>query len=133
MDKRKKQFCTFLIFLCTILVTASSVMAQPFREKQQAKKILDTCDVRGGLIVHIGCGDGKLTAALRASDKYLVQGLDSSEKNVQQARRYIRSLGIYGDVSIDKLQGNRLPYIDNLVNLVVSEDLGDIDKRKNFG
>ena len=34
----------------------------------QAKEILDTSGVQGGIVVHLGCGDGKLTAALRASD-----------------------------------------------------------------
>jgi len=46
--------------------------------------------------------------------------------NVARARKYIRSLGIYGYVSVDKLQGNRLPYAENLVNLLVAEDLGDV-------
>ncbi len=126
MYRQKKQFCVFLTFVLAILVISSSAAAQPFRTKRQAKKILDACDIKGGLIVHIGCGDGKLTAALRANESYLVHGLDSSEKNVEQARKYIQSLGIYGAVSVDKLQGNRLPYVDNLVNLVVSENLGDI-------
>lgn len=37
--------------------------------------ILKVTDVKGGLIVHVGCGDGKLTAALHASDAYLVHPL----------------------------------------------------------
>jgi len=104
------------------------VTAQPLRAKRQAEKILNACDVKGGLIVHIGCGDGKLTAALRANERYIVQGLDSDVKNVEQARKYIRSLGVYGAVSVDGLQGNRLPYIDNLVNLVVSENPGAVSE-----
>jgi hypothetical protein len=97
-------------------------------QQRQAKKILEGTGIKGGLIVHIGCGDGKLTAALRVNERYIVQGLDSSEKNVEQARKYIQSRGIYGAVSVDRLQGNRLPYVDNLVNLVVSENLGDISQ-----
>jgi outer membrane protein assembly factor BamB len=126
MDMQKKQLSIFLTFVSVILLNWSSVEAQPLSAKRLAEKILNECDIKGGLIVHIGCGDGKLTAALRANDSYLVQGLDSSEMNVEQARKYIQSLGIYGVVSVDKLQGKRLPYIDNLVNLVVSEDLGVI-------
>ncbi len=128
MERQKKRFCAFLTFFCIFIIDVSSVTAQPFRAKQQAKKILDVCDVKGGLIVHIGCGDGKLTAALLANDSFLVHGLDSSPRNVQQARKYIQSLGLYGDVSVDKLQDNHLPYIDNLVNLVVSENLGAVDE-----
>ena len=107
------------------------------QHKQTAGKILKASDVKGGLIVHIGCGDGKLTAELHANERastelsrmsYLVHGLDRSESRVAQARKYIRTLGVYGDVSIEQLKGNRLPYVDNLVNLVVSENLGSIPK-----
>lgn len=92
----------------------------------KAAEILDACDVQGGLIVHIGCGDGKLTAALCANDSYLVHGLDPDVKNIEKARKHIQSLKLYGKVSVDRLNGSRLPYIDNLVNLVVSEQLGRI-------
>ncbi len=104
--------------------TMSVVMAQS--QSQQAERILDATGVKGGLIVHIGCGDGKLTAALRASKSYLVHALDANVKNVEQARKHIRSLGLYGPVSAQFFEGEWLPYIDNLVNLLVSEDIGDI-------
>nr|MBC8870571.1 class I SAM-dependent methyltransferase [Planctomycetota bacterium] len=86
--------------------------------------ILDDTGVKGGLVVHVGCGDGKLTAALRANDSYLVHGLDADAENVAAAREHIQSLGLYGNVSVDRLRGGRLPYADNLVNLVVMQDAG---------
>ncbi|UCG58058.1 MAG: PQQ-binding-like beta-propeller repeat protein [Phycisphaerales bacterium] len=122
----KNRFNTLSPVLWAILATSSVVTAQPRTAEQQAANILNACDVKGGLIVHIGCGDGKLTAALRANDSYIVHGLDRSERSVTRAREYIQSLGVYGPVSVDKLQGRRLPYVDNLVNLVVSEDLGRV-------
>ncbi len=91
-----------------------------------AKEILDATGVAGGLIVHVGCGDGALTAALRANDSYLLHGLDTDPANIEKARQNIRSRGLYGKVSVERLAGRGLPYIDNLVNLVVSEDLGDV-------
>ncbi len=91
-----------------------------------AKDILDATGVRGGLIVHIGCGDGKLTAALRANDSYTVHGLDADAGNVAKARATARATGAYGQISIDRLKGSSLPYIDNLVNLVVADDLGAV-------
>jgi len=56
---------------------------------------------------------------LRVSDGYVVQGLDADAGNVAEARRHIRSLGIYGKVTADTFDGEHLPYTDNLVNLVV--------------
>ena len=47
-----------------------------------------------------------------------------------QAQQYIRSLGIYGRVSVERFDGDRLPYTDNLVNLVVSEDLGRVSQEE---
>jgi 2-polyprenyl-3-methyl-5-hydroxy-6-metoxy-1,4-benzoquinol methylase len=60
-----------------------------------ARGILDTSGVRGGLIVHLGCGDGRLTAAVRAGDSYLVHGLDADPQHVTAARKHIQSLGQY--------------------------------------
>jgi outer membrane protein assembly factor BamB len=93
-----------------------------------AEQILSATGVKGGLIVHVGCGDGKLTAALRASDSFVVHGLDRDARDVDTARAYIRSLGVYGPVSVARWDGDSLPYADNLVNLLVAEDLGPITK-----
>jgi hypothetical protein len=117
-------------FACILWIpcTLSFAMAQGQDYGQEAVQILDDTNVKGGLIVHIGCGDGKLTAALRASDSFLVHGLDVNPENVQKAREYIRSVGLYGKVSIDHLKGRSLPYIDNLVSLVVLEDSSDVSR-----
>src|SRR5512137_2632504 len=72
-------------------------------ERQLAQQVLDATGVRGGLIVHLGCGDGRLTAALRASESYLVHGLDADPRHVAAARARIQSLGLYGPVSVDRL------------------------------
>ena len=95
-------------------------------ESDLARQILQTSGVKGGLVVHIGCGDGKLTTALRANDSYLVHGLDTDAKNVEKAREDIRSRGLYGSVSVDTFDGKHLPYVENLVNLVVAEKLDGV-------
>ena len=114
---------------------AYALMAQSVRQTgpdgredslEQAKSVIERSGVQGGLIVHIPCGDGRLTAALRVNDRYLVHGLDSKTENVEKARRYLISKGFYGAVSVDRLSGKQLPYIDNLVNLIVMEDPGDV-------
>ena len=89
-----------------------------------AEQILASAGVHGGLIVHVGCGDGKLTAAFAAGDGFLVHGLDVDPNRVAAARQHLKSLGAYGQVAVETFRGDRLPYVDNLVNLVVSEDLG---------
>jgi outer membrane protein assembly factor BamB len=90
-------------------------------KSREAKQILDDSGVKGGFIVHINCGGGRLTAALCANNSYMVHGLDANPKNIKWARKHIKSLNLYGRVSVEQFKGNRLPYTDNLVNLIVSE------------
>ena len=101
-------------------------MAQPIEQQQRAKQILDATNIKGGLIVHLGCGDGELTAALHVNDRYLVHGLDTDPDVVAKARKHIQRLGLYGRVSVEILDGTDLPYADGLVNLLVAEDLGKV-------
>jgi outer membrane protein assembly factor BamB len=108
-----------------LLSFAVLVGANGWAAEEQATQIVQTAGVKGGLIVQLGCGDGKLTAALYAGDRYLVHGLDSNAENVEQARKYIQSLGLYGKVSVEHWTGEQLPYVDNLANLVVAENLGE--------
>ena len=84
-----------------------------------AEDILKNTGVAGGLVLHVGCGNGRLTAALHAGDGYLVQGLAEETKDIAAAREHIHSLGLTGKVSVDRWQSGTLPYVDNLVNLVV--------------
>ncbi len=127
MKTRVMSFIKPVIIFCVFSIN-SILMAQSEVYEQKARQILGATKIRGGLIVHIGCADGKLTAALHASDTYLVHGLDTNKKAVQTARQYIHKLGLYGPVSIDIFDGKRLPYTDNLVNLIVAEDVRDISK-----
>lgn len=84
--------------------------------------------VQGGLIVHVNCGDGKLTAALRVTDRFIVHGLDADAKNVDSARKHIQSLGLSGPVSVQQWTGQRLPYADNLVKSVVVSGQRSVDR-----
>jgi len=115
-----------LVMVVTVASSASAQQDGSRPETEQARRILKTTGVKGGLVVHLGCGDGRLTAALRVSDAYLVHGLDADAANVEKARAHIRSQNFYGKVSVEQWKGEHLPYADNLVNLVVSEDLGQV-------
>jgi len=95
-----------------------------------AREILDATGITGGLVVHVGCGDGKLTADLHAGDGFLVHGLDADAKNVAAARKHVASLGLYGPVSVDGFNGQTLPYADDLANLLVCETPGRLAKRE---
>ena len=99
------------------LVLGHVLLAQSPDER--AGQILDQGGVAGGLIVHVGCGDPDLLVSLHAGDAYLVHGLDTDAAMTANAREQIKSRGAYGKVSADTWDGKRLPYADNLVNLLV--------------
>ncbi len=93
---------------------------------RDAKQVLDTSGVKGGLVVVIGVDDPAFLTGLKPNDSYLVHGLDTDKEKVDRARKRIQERGVYGKVSVDQFNGNRLPYVRDLVNLLVARDLGEI-------
>jgi outer membrane protein assembly factor BamB len=93
---------------------------------EDARAIFNITGIKGGFVVDLGCGAGQLTAALRTSDNIVVQGLETSSANVEKARAAIQSAGLYGPVSVNLFDGKHLPYVDNLVNLIVVENRGQV-------
>jgi len=69
MGNRKTVNLSLLVWL----VFAAAALA----DDGQARRILQTSGIEGGLVVHLGCGDGKLTAALGDGDAFLVHGIDA--------------------------------------------------------
>ncbi|UCF14413.1 MAG: PQQ-binding-like beta-propeller repeat protein [Phycisphaerales bacterium] len=118
-----------LTIFVSLLCAHVPLMAQGNHD-QKAKQILDSAGFKGGIIVHLGCGDGILTAALHADKNHIVHGLDTDVQAVQAAREYVRKQEIYGPVSIEHFDGKSLPYTGNLVNLVVAEKLAGVPKRE---
>ena len=113
------------VAILTVAVTAARAAgdagARP-NSQSLARAILGATGIKGGLIVHIGCGNGELTAAFHVNDSYLVHGLDRNQRNVETARAHIHGVSSYGPVSVAQWTGTQLPYADNLVNLLVIED-----------
>jgi outer membrane protein assembly factor BamB len=106
-----------------LATTARADLAGPADEAQQ---IASLAGFHGGLVIHVGCGDGQLTAALRLADNCVVQGLETDAGRVETARATIRATGVYGPVSVIRWSGKKLPYVDNLATLVVCEDVGPV-------
>ena len=105
-----------------------TVLPSDIRADQQddAKRLIEQSGVRAGFFVHLGAGDGRLTEALRQNESTQVHGLVDDASELDAMRSRVRSSGQYGDVSFDRLEGNELPYVDNMVNLLVAESLGEI-------
>lgn len=128
MKRRQIIKITKLVGLTTAMTILTIVMATGTVWAKEPAAVLKKAGLTGGLVVHLGCGSGETTAALRISDAFTVHGLDRDLANIQKARKYIQSQGLYGPVSVGLLRGNDLPYVDNLVRALVVSDAGSIPR-----
>ena len=108
------------------VLVLSCMVAGPRRAEAAKQKTVSIDQIKaersgGGLVVHVGCGDGRQTAAL-GQVGHLVQGLDTDAENVANAREHLRSLGQYGTWTAQQFDGRRLPYAEETVNLLVVQD-----------
>ena len=59
-----------------------------------AREIVKSSGVKGGLCVHVGVTDGRLTAELAFGGRFMVHGLSDDDASVKKARKHIRPLGL---------------------------------------
>ena len=112
---------------CILSIAVFSSVSNTFADPaSEASDVIEQSGVSAGFFVHLGAGDGKLTAALRQADNVQVHGLVRDADSLDGIRNKVRSAGGYGDVAFDAFSGSELPYVDNLVNLLVTDDLGDV-------
>ena len=63
----------------------------------------------------------------RLTIRRVVSGARAGRRRSQRGNgAHIRSLGLYGTVSVEQFNARRLPYADNTVNLLVVEDRGQV-------
>ncbi len=110
-------------FALTAVVPAATIDPAA---RERADAIFSATGVSNGLIVHLGCGDGQLTAALSRNGANVVHGLAPDPAQAARARQTIRGLDLYGPVAVACCNSAPLPYIDHLVNLLVVEDAGAV-------
>ncbi|MBE3098330.1 MAG: PQQ-binding-like beta-propeller repeat protein [Planctomycetes bacterium] len=108
--------------LLSCLPAALAPAAAPADAKALAGEILSAAAVPGGLCVQVGAGDGTVAAELAAGGRFLVHGLEPDAAKAETAVRHIRSRGLYGQAWVEQYTGDRLPYAENLVNLLVVSD-----------
>ncbi len=117
-----------LMAICTLLSAYASGAKRRVAPLHSAGAILRRSGVEGGLVVHVGCGDGRLLAALGANQSLLVHGLDRNRAEVRSARSYLHEKDLYGRVSVEQWDGKNLPYANNLVDLLLVEEQASVSR-----
>jgi len=89
------------------------------------RDVLSGSEVRGGLVVHLGCPSAALLAEFASDQRFVAHGLARGADTVAAIRTALAAGGLYGRASAEQLVGTKLPYVDQLVRfLVVQEPLG---------
>jgi len=118
-------------FLRLVTCFFAGMLAGPWLfANTEVRNILQEKQIAGGIIVHLDCGSGERTAALRFDECFLVQGLDRSPENVSAARTRLRADKAYGPVSVGLYDGRRLPYINRSVNVLVAENAPTVSEQE---
>ncbi len=118
-----------LVFLSVLhAVGFCSLAASP---PPEIKSVLKESGLEGGFVVHLGSKDGKATAELRPNKSFQVQALVTNVSWLDEVRDEIReTTGDYGPISADLSIADHLPYIDNLVNLIVCEEDFEVEEQE---
>ena len=111
--------CTLAVALVAAGGGWQSAVAQ---EQRLAEEMLNSVKSKNALCVVLGSEDGQLTVELSRGGKFLVHGLCTQDKAVARARTAIAQAQLRGIVSAETGSMARLPYSDNIVNLVVAEN-----------
>lgn len=117
----RRAFAWWMVGMLAFLTVAAGT-ARPAAPAEEARELLRRAGVRGGLVVHVGCADARLTAALSRDGRYLVHGLDTSTSRLRRARQRLQKRDLRGDVTVAHWTGERLPYADNLASVLVVEE-----------
>lgn len=85
------------LLVCVLgTLSLSSVLAEdrvPDSAAILARDLLTQSGVKGGLIVHLGCGDGKLTGNLRINERYRPGTCSFWNLNHEQRLQTLRGIG----------------------------------------
>ena len=85
----------------------------------RASRIVLSSSASGGICAVVGSDDADLAMAIAKQGPFVVQGLCDDSQLRDAMRKAIRAHGMYGDVSADTFEPGRLPYTENLINIVV--------------
>ncbi len=102
------------------VVSVASAGAAHAAPRPTAVEQLRTLGVPGGLAVCVGRGQFEFAKSLADTGQFLSQVLSRDANFVEQTRRQLVGSNVYGLLSVDLWRSpSRLPYTENLVNVLV--------------
>lgn len=112
-------------WLISACVLYACLVAETFGADLTAKGLMQESGFSGGLCVFLEPGSTDLAVSMAEGGAFIVQALYTDKKSLSEVRSKIRAQGVYGKVSAIQWDGKRLPYTDDLVNIIVTGKIGD--------
>ena len=119
------------VLVCAMFVSLGSIASAQTTE-QLADRILNSLDRRDGLTSLVNVSDPELAVSLASQSRFVVHAIHEDANIVNAMRQAIDRQGIYGRVSVQHSEMGRLPYAENLVNLLVVRDYGSLRRKGNY-
>jgi outer membrane protein assembly factor BamB len=82
-------------------------------------ELVEESGFSGGIVVTLDFSDGEFISSLAEEGEFVIHGLLTTEADVEKTRDEIKQKGLYGKVSCDLYNGRDLPYVDNLINVLL--------------
>jgi len=127
--KRAWRLTCLVIASAAVLTVVASEWPRAMSQQKSAPQaetladvLLAAIDSPGGFCIHLGATDGQLTIALSQGGKRLVHGLTKSDAATDAIRANVRKARLEGIVSVQPGSWKRLPYADQLANLIVVDN-----------
>lgn len=110
--------CRFRGLLASVLLCLA---VNPTHAAEAAAWLVEWAGCDKGLCVHVGCGTGELVGELAQQGTFFVEGLEPDRDRVDEARNHLAAT--YGVTSVRQCYLEKLPYAENLVNLVIADNM----------
>jgi outer membrane protein assembly factor BamB len=96
-----------------------TLIAGVMRGQASLPDALENLDAPGGLIVYIGASDVARAAALNHDGRFLVHVLYTDSGAAEKASAAVVAQDLSGRATVSVFDGEKLPFVDNCVNLLV--------------
>tara|TARA_B110000483_G_C18173828_1_gene534289 strand:+ start:1398 stop:2090 length:693 start_codon:yes stop_codon:yes gene_type:complete len=95
---------------------------------EELNPVKDAALLNGGIIVTLDLTDATQLEELASNPSLRIQALLEENEAIEPLRKSIHQAGKYGQISVNPHNGSELPYIDNLVNLVICDQSTNIPR-----
>jgi outer membrane protein assembly factor BamB/ubiquinone/menaquinone biosynthesis C-methylase UbiE len=128
-----RHFLMRLACVCSLAAIVVGIgQAQQISSDEFAASVVRDGRLPGGVCVVVGCTSVDLPLSIASQGQFVVQALFDDEEQVHAAREAISSQGASGRVSAAMIHAERLPYADNLVNLLIFDQVDNAWERQQL-